>query len=252
VNKLQQLKSLHAKKSKHSNYQILSNKLQSILPQEKVYVNSRYEQERLEYIINKVDLKDKTIIDIGGNTGFFSFEAIDYGAKHVHYFEGNSDHANFVRIASDYLNITPKLKITNNYYNFSDTIDLSCDIVFLLNVLHHTGDDYGNASSIDKAKEQILSQLLSLNKYVEYIIFQIGFNWKGNTHLCLFDNGTKKELIDFVKTGVEGFYTVENIGIAENENNHVTYKDMYNNNVTRDDSLGEFLNRPLFILKSIK
>lgn len=31
----------------------------------------------------------KSVLDIGGNSGFFTFELIEKGAKKIHYYEGN-------------------------------------------------------------------------------------------------------------------------------------------------------------------
>ena len=105
--------------------------------------------------------------------------------------------------------------------------------------------------TIENAKQHIIIQLLSLKEKAEYIVFQLGFNWKGNRNLCLFENGTKQELIDFIKEEIKGVFEILHIGIAEKEDEQIVYKELNNNNINRDDSLGEFLNRPLFILKSI-
>jgi hypothetical protein len=67
----------------------------------------------------------------------------------------------------------------------------------------------------------------------------------------LFANGTKRELIDFVRTGIDGIWDIEKIAVAE-KNTKIYYTDLNENNIERNDSLGEFLNRPLFILKSKK
>ena len=110
-----QLKNMYRKKSKHSNYQILPKRLRRKIGTIDVNVKNNYEYERLEYILNKVDVKSKRILDIGGNTGFFTFEAIDNGASFVHYYEGNKTHAEFVRLASEVLDVRNKIKITDEY-----------------------------------------------------------------------------------------------------------------------------------------
>lgn len=65
---------LYNESSKHSGYQILASNLEEIIDKSKLKISSRYERERLNYIISKIDLKGKRILDIGGNTGFFTFE----------------------------------------------------------------------------------------------------------------------------------------------------------------------------------
>ena len=252
MDKLQQLKALYANRSKHSNYQILSKQLTKFLPPEETEVKSRFEKERLDCILNQIDIENKKILDIGGNTGFFSFELLDNGAKHVHYIEGNKEHADFVSIAGDVLGLADKLTVTNEYVNFKEDLTGDYDIILLLNVLHHIGDDYGdNKLTIENAKQQIIAQLLSLQNKAKYIIFQLGFNWKGNRNLCLFENGTKQELIDFITEGVKDVFEIPYVGIAEKEDKQTVYKELHDTNIQRDDSLGEFLNRPLFILKSL-
>ena len=84
------------------------------------------------------------------------------------------------------------------------------------------------------------------------MVFQLGFNWKGNRNLGLFENGSKVELIDFIAEGVKNYWTIEKIGIAEAANNSIEYCDLNDNNIIRNDKIGEFLNRPIFILKSLK
>ncbi|MCF6204852.1 MAG: hypothetical protein L3J59_14485, partial [Methylococcaceae bacterium] len=89
-----------------------------------------------------------------------------------------------------------------------------------------------------------------LSRKTRYLVFQLGFNWKGDVKKPLFKNGTKEEMISFITKGVESSWEVKSIGIAEKTNNKYIYKNINTNNIKRDDSLGEFLNRPLFILKS--
>ncbi len=252
MNKIQKLQELYANRSKHSNYQILSTKLSKFLPPESTEVKSRFEQERLDIISSQLDVANKSVLDIGGNTGFFSFELLDRGAKHIHFFEGNKEHADFVTIASEVLEVANKITISNEYLNFNEELKAKYDIILLLNVLHHVGDDYGDGElTIENAKKQIITQLISLHKHAEYIVFQLGFNWKGNPNLGLFENGTKKELIDFIEKGVKNTYEVIAINIAEKKETEIVYNALNKSNIERDDSMGEFLNRPLFILKSI-
>lgn len=253
IEKIEELKNLYAKGSKHSNYQILSNRLTKYLPPHTTEVKSRFEGERLIYILNHIDVKGKNVLDVGGNTGYFSFELIEKGIHHVHYFEGNKEHANFVLLAGELLGVSNRMKITNDYLYFNTKLSSKYDIILLLNVLHHIGDDYGDFNiNVVEARKQIINQLLSLQNNSEYIVFQLGFNWKGNRDLGLFENGTKTELIDFVREGTKGIYAIESIGIAEKVDGQIVYKELDDKNIERNDSMGEFLNRPLFILHSIK
>ena len=68
--------------------------------------------------------------------------------------------------------------------------------------------------------------------------------------LLLFKNGTKKELISFIKKGIKKNFEIVDIGIPEFINNNIIYAEPNDENMKRRDDLGEFLNRPLFILRS--
>ena len=247
------LKELYSLVSKHSKYQSLPKRLSSVINTNDIEVKSRYESERLKYIFENVDINNKTVLDIGGNTGFFTFEMIDNGARKLHYYEGNSAHAEFVKISAEILKVEDKIKVTNDFFTFENCEHKSkYDIALLLNVLHHIGDDYGdNKISMEMAKETIIKQINMLSLMVDTLILQLGFNWKGNRDLCLFEKGTKKEMIDFIGSGTKNYWRIIKIGIAESRDGRIGYYDLNEKNVIKVPSLGEFLNRPIFIMKSI-
>ncbi len=112
MDKITELKTLYAKGSKHSNYQVLSKRL-SLLIGNNIEVKSRYESERLRFYFRKLKCKDKIIVDIGGNTGYFTFELIEYWSPTFStIIEGNKAHADFVKLASDrYLSNLIKYKL---------------------------------------------------------------------------------------------------------------------------------------------
>lgn len=239
---------LYQVSSKHSNYQVLPDILQSEIGKN-ICVKTRYEKERLQYILDNLQVENQSILDIGGNSGYFTIELVRKGAS-LYYWEGNEAHAQFVGLAAEYLNISDRLTVTNSYFNF-DEIEGKYDIVLLLNVLHHVGDDFGNKDiTIQKARERIIEALIRLSYNTSYLVFQLGYNWKGNRNLCLFQEGTKQEMIDFILNGTKNYYDLEKIGIPEKCDDCVLYSNLSEKNIVRDDKLGEFLNRPLFILRS--
>ena len=192
-------------------------------------------------------------MDIGGNTGFFSFESVDKGAREVCYYEGNKDHAEFVGLGVKVADLENRIIVKNKYFSFDGKLKEKYDIVFLLNVLHHLGDDYGSpAITMKKAKEHIIDQLNSLKKIAKVVVFQMGFNWKGDVAKPLFEKGEKVEMIEFIKKGVQNNWDILHIGIAEKKDGVIVYNDLNSYNIKREDEWGEFLNRPLFILKSKK
>ena len=55
-------------------------------------------------------------------------------------------------------------------------------------------------------------------------------------------------MIEFVQKGVEGRWSIRKIAVAERYQQTIKYVPIDDVNIKRDDSLGEFLNRPIFIL----
>lgn len=240
---------LYEKNSKHSNYQILASNFSGIINMDELNVLSRYEKERLDYISSKIKIDNKSIYDIGGNCGYFTFEMCNLGAKHIEYFEGNIAHAEFVDKSVQLLNLEDKINVNKKYFSFQE--NAQADIMLLLNVVHHLGDDYNCASDICNAKDKMLFDVNNLANGFDILVFQMGFNWKGNVDKCLFENGTKQEMIEFVTNGLAEKWKVISIGVAERAGDKIIYKDLDDTNIKRNDELGEFLNRPIFILKRL-
>jgi hypothetical protein len=243
---------LYNKASKHSNYQLLHPRVAGLFHQGGVQAKSRHEAERLAYFVLNVDFRNKVVADIGGNTGYFTFGVLDHGAAHVHYFEGNQEHALFVEMAAKQLSLDKKVAVNARYVDFvHDGLGYEADVILLLNVLHHVGDDYGPRSfSRSDALAHISGSLANLARLTHFLVFQFGFNWKGDRNLSLFEHGTKAEMIQFVRTACDGAWDIKKIGVARREGQGIAYRDLDSRSIERDDSLGEFLNRPVFILSS--
>lgn len=243
---------LYTRTSKHSHYQVLASPLREFMSNHVLDIRSRYEQERLDYIVRYLKCTDVSLADIGGNTGYFALEFIHRGAKSALFIEGNKAHSNFVNEAAIVLGWQDRVMVHPYYMTFDDDLSLiDVDITLLLNVLHHVGDDYGNQTqSIDTAKKNMMDSLFRLSQRTQFLVFQLGFNWKGNRELPLFEQGTKSELIEFIKSVTRDIWSIEHIGIAEKSSSRIVYNDLNSQNIRRQDSLGEFLNRPLFIMRS--
>ena len=251
MNKNEKLIDLYNKTSKHSNYQILAKRLQSIIEEKSLSITSRFEKERLQFLKQHLDFTDKNCLDIGGNTGYFSFELLDLGASNVTHFEGNSNHSNFVLEAAKVLSVEDRLKVINDFYQFTDEDKGNYDVILVFNVLHHLGDDFGDSElSISNAKIEMINGINNLASKCDILVFQMGFCWKGNRELLLFENGTKQEMIDFILSGIKEKWEVISVGIAEENDKGIEYFEKSDSNIERMDSMGEFLNRPIFLLKS--
>jgi 2-polyprenyl-3-methyl-5-hydroxy-6-metoxy-1,4-benzoquinol methylase len=241
---------LYKSTSKHSNYQILPEILRKHIGDQFKQTISRYEKERMVYVKKYVSFQGKQVADIGGNTGYFSFEAIDSGASNVNYFEGNQVHAKFVETASSFLKLP--IHVNNEYVDFKENLNGSpFDILLLFNVIHHLGDDFGDQSiDIEEAKREMQAAIRFFHTKTKTLVLQLGYCWKGNRNFLLFAEGTKKEMIEFVQEAIFELFTIEHIGIPSLIDGETIYQDENEYNIIRNDNLGEFRNRPIFILKS--
>lgn len=243
----------HNRQEKHIGYHILPERFNKILAgTENENKYTFYERERFSFFKDNVDFSDKRVIDIGCNIGYFLFNILDLDARQVTGYEGKKSCGDFLKAAINLAGVKNKFNLHNQYYQFDDA-SVKYDVGLLLNVIHHTGDDYGtDKKDIITAKENMIKQVNLLSYQVDRLIFQMGFNWKGNRDLCLFANGTKKEMIDYIREGSSDYWDIECIGVAESLNGVIKYNYLNEKNIERNDSLGEFLNRPIFILKSKK
>lgn len=251
---LAKLHELYMQESKHSSYQILPRSLRSYFDGYPIRTQSRYEEQRLSFIKQNIDFVNKNILDIGGNTGFFTFEMLDAGAAHATCYEGNPAHADFVRLSASILNVCDRLTVINKYLDTPGfSFDQRYDITLLMNVLHHLGDDYMNDPALDtkSVRELIRESLQKMAQFTQYLVFQMGYCWKGNREIPIFHNGTKSEQIAFVESAIEGCWEVFAIGVPEDRLGEVVYSAPSEENMIRRDDMGEFLNRPLFILKTL-
>jgi SAM-dependent methyltransferase len=209
----------------------------------------KYESLRWEYMAARFDFMGKSVLDIGANTGFFSLAALERGATEVHAYESNRLHAEFMREVSTLLGLNHLLTVNNNYFEFERQQTLGVDIILCLNVLHHLGDDF-NASfnTLCTAKRNMGLKLRQLAKQTMYCWIQLGFNWKGDRHSPLFDNGLKTNIVDFVSENCERYWVIEDVALYDPLS--MCYKTACNELFERFEDVGEFLNRPLFLLKS--
>ncbi|TDP00884.1 class I SAM-dependent methyltransferase [Flavobacterium sp. 245] len=241
---------LYKKTSKHSNYQVLPTLLKNVLKGSIEPSISRYENERMDFLKKHLSFKNKKVLDVGGNTGFFSFEAIEAGANQVTLIEGNLAHETFVKKAAQTIN---KKIITHNFYlDFKTSIpEEPYDIVLLFNVIHHLGDDFGDKNiALEQAKYEMQNAINFFSDKTDVLVLQMGFCWKGDRDLLLFENGTKQEMIDFVGNATKDKWEIQTIGIGEETDGKTIFHELNHENIKRSDSLGEFRNRPIFILRS--
>lgn len=231
-------------------YQSIPHEVIKILQIDDTEESNKYERQRMDFLKQTINFKDAKIADIGGNAGYFSFEAIKEGAKKIIYYEGDDKYSDFVEEACKLFN--KNICIKREFVNLEIEIkENPFDIILLFNVIHHYGRYFGeNDISMKKAIDKIKMIIRNICKQTKYLVLQFGFNWKGNPNLPFFTNGEKNEMINFVKEMCSSYAKIEFIGIPEGTVDSIKYQLLNTENIKRRDDLGEFLNRPIFILSA--
>ena len=236
--------------SKHSTYQQLHPLILDVVGADLSPAGKR-ESLRWDYMESLSEFANKSVIDIGANTGYFSLAAIAEDASSVEAYEGHQQHAEFLLESANLLGLMSRLTVFNAYFDFEPQQKGTADIALCLNVLHHLGDDFGATDQpMDKAKRQMVDSLHNLAKHAGTCWFQLGFNWMGDRNRPLFANGLKSELIEFVREACDGAWVIEDVGIYNPSEQR--YEPLREELLVRFDEAGEFLNRPIFLLKSLQ
>lgn len=243
------LKDLYLQRSKHGNYQLVHPLVAKLLGDTSDLPAGKLEVERQTYFDRALPLLGARVLDIGANTGYFSFGALDSGAQHVTCYEGNQEHAAFVAHCAEQTGLADRLRMNASYFDFLAPVTETFDVTYCLNVLHHLGDDFGDQSlSVDAAREQMIKSLNCMAGLTRVLMLQLGFNWKGDVRCPLFEGGEKAALIDFVAQGVGDSWVIEEVTVPNPVSR--VYEPISEDNLPRNNQIGEFMNRPLFKMRS--
>jgi SAM-dependent methyltransferase len=244
------LRALYDAQSKHSSYQLIHPTLLPLLGDAEGLPAGKQEAERQRWFARAVPMADRTVLDIGANTGYFSFAALQSGARRVRAQEGNAAHARFIAEAAKALGAADRLEAVPAYFDFAPQADERFDVALCLNVVHHLGDDFGDrALTLEQARARMLDAVNALAAWTRTLVLQVGFNWKGDRHRPLFAGGEKAALIDFVRGGTASHWRVDEIVVADPASRDYVPVDA--SNLPRNDAVGEFMNRPLFLMTAI-
>lgn len=245
----QELNMLYAKEGKHSSYQRLHPLLERKMGLAPATRRNQLEEARARWMSRQLDFQGRSVCDIGANTGYFSIAAAEAGACKVTAFEANPEHARFLRLAMNLLYPTGRVDVRECAYECGATSspNTTADIGLFLNVLHHLGDDFGSATDAVFARAAMTTMLTCMADGFEWLFFQIGYNWKGARNLPLFTSGTKQDVVSFLE-GVSPAWTVAAAAAYDPGTN--AYVPLMGAALDRRDDLGEFANRPLFLLRS--
>jgi cyclopropane fatty-acyl-phospholipid synthase-like methyltransferase len=235
--------------SKHSHYQEIYSEILKKVSLDNLPEFKKRDLKRFNHMKKLINFDNAKVLDIGANIGFFSIASLDSGAREVVAYEPNSEQANFIKISSKLIGKEESLMVHNTFYDFEKKSVSNFDVILCLNVLHHIGDDFGDKNiPLNEAKKQIQKSIRSLSETGNKCYFQLGYNWKGDRNKPLFELGSKNEMIDFVYEACEQFWDVVNVSIYDPVDQ--TYSDKTTELMERFETCGEFLNRPIFLLKS--
>lgn len=241
------LEHLLAARSKHCTYQELHPLLGQLIGLTQSPAG-KSEAARWKHMNETLPLLNQGVLDIGANTGYFSLAAVEAGAGQVTAVEGNAEHAKFIEASADWLGWQHRLQVQNRYFEFEQSGDCY-DTTICLNVLHHLGDDFGDQQlNLDQARQGIVQRLNRLAHRTRNCWLQLGFNWKGQRDQGLFPLGRKGEVIEFIQNNCHSHWKIKSIAIYNPKTK--CYDSACKPLLERFDSIGEFLNRPLFLLES--
>jgi hypothetical protein len=213
-----------------------------------VFHANTFDEERAKFIFNNLNFEGLKVLDIGANIGYFTFCSVFAGASTVTSIESDEIDSKLIHLETKLLGVLDTVNVIQDSFNFSIKQKSKHDVVLCLNVLHHLGRYFDNTDlSLKDSKNKMVEYLNLLSYSTKYCWFQMGFNWKGDENSPLFDNGLKSEVIDFIHTNCSDYWEVQKIAILDDET--MQYSSI-NPKIQRIDKLGEFGNRPLFLLKS--
>ena len=249
MNQPTDLQSLYRASSKHSSYQLVHPMLAAVFGEAEAMPAGKRESERQRYFDSVLAYAGQRVLDIGANTGYFSFAALAQGAASVLCVEGNPRHAEFIEAGARALGVGERLRVRPAYFDFEAAPQERFDLTFCLNVLHHLGDDFGDpALTLVQARAQMLASLNRMSALTGTLVLQLGFNWKGDVRFPLFEGGEKAALIEFVRSGLDAGWALDAVVVPNPQT--LAYEPVNAGNIARCDALGEFMNRPIFVLRS--
>ena len=218
---IQELKNLLETETKHGNYQTLPPALLNLDSSLDKYSPKieKLDIQRYKWITSKIDFKEKKVLDIGGNIGYFSLRLATEKDARVTIYEPFEKHSRLIDIGKKLLNLSDqKLINIKKGIGLEDIKKLDRqDIVLLLNVVQHAGEDFDKllVKEISEWKEYAVKYLLEIRNISNYLVFQNGYTWLGdNGELC-----QESEILDFtIQLLKESGWEIKYCGIIKNIN----------------------------------
>lgn len=212
------------------------------------------DHERASFMFENKSVHHARVLDIGANQGYFTVEAALRGAGQVDAYESNAIDGDFLFRASQAFAELQSVRSLTLGYDFHVPNQGRWSDVICLNVLHHTGRyfDEGVDNMLD-AKATMAKHLQGLLTGGASVWFQLGFNWKGDEKQPMFEHGTKREMTEYVDRLLAGRGRIAKIGIynpCSEMYEQATFGDWAHPLWARVERLGEFANRPLYLIES--
>ncbi|MDF3936911.1 class I SAM-dependent methyltransferase [Pseudomonas citronellolis] len=259
----EQLLDLYMHSGKHACYQPLPTFVVEQLGVD-VPVNPRWRADhgRLDYLREHFDFSGQQVLDVGANTGLFaSTLAHEYPDSHCVAWEIDASSAAFIRALAGQFGLG-NLEVVEQAldYRVAQAMPAHFDSVLLFNVLHHAGVDFDAAEVPSKESLQAYIQrfLKALRPSAGCVLYQMGFNWGGDTSQPVAARNSLAEKLDYMAAALEGTgWSVEHIGLVlDPETRSIELFDWASardqaplcDRLGREGQLSEFYLRPLFKL----
>ena len=214
-----ELRTLYERSSKHGQYQALPAPLAEKLGfQFKINEEWRGDRTRYPAIREYVEKnRIRSILDVGANTGFFSLSLNnDLPYLEVTACELNKVHARIITILSELGGY--QVKVTDTPADLQHLGQFGYfDCVLHLNILHHAGHDFDAALVPDRDafSEYATKYLERLKGMAGRVVFQMGYNWRGDKTLPLVPKDDQAGKVDLTRTLFQNAgWEIEHIAFA--------------------------------------
>jgi len=197
----ERLRDLYAETSKHGQYQTLPAKLADALDLQ-FEVNEEWRGDRPRYPLIRDFVAAngcRTVLDVGANTGFFALSlAGDVPGLKVTACELNKTHARIIELLAEVggyeLPVTDRPADAEHVDRFGHF-----DCALHLNILHHAGHDFDGALVPDRTAFQAyaVDYLKRFRTTAERMVFQMGYNWRGDKTLPLIERDDQAGKVRF-------------------------------------------------------
>lgn len=165
----------------------------------------RGDRSRLDYLRTRLDFKGLRVVDIGANTGFFSLTLAHDDQAQVTAVEPDPANRDFLKAVGRHYGLE-NLAVADTPVTL-ETVDSlpASDLVLLLNVLHHAGEDFDSTwvRSPEALQDYMAGYLGQLAQITRRLVFQLGYNWRGNKATPILPVRHPFEMIDYLRVVFE-------------------------------------------------